>query len=138
SAWTQQCVFWATTECAGVTPPTNACDFGLLADGLIDLRNKGAANATIGSYGNIDVQAGSSFGSIHALGNITIHNIDSPIELSPGGGIFSNGSITIEAPSGAGTIKGNLFAGTTVDLKNLKMTGEVWAASTATNAITGQ
>lgn len=132
--WNQQCVFWATTLCGNMVPPTNACDFGLLADGLIDLRNKASTNSTIGSYGNITIEADSKFGSIYALGNVNIQNLaGKDINLNAGGGIFSNGNVTFQS-SNTSKINGNIFAKGKVNLSDVDIHGEVWAGATSSNS----
>ncbi len=137
TAWTQECVFRATTECVGVTPPTNACDFGLLADGNLVLSNQGSANSSIGAYGNVEVKADSRFGSIYALGNVDIRNLNNAhIAMASGGGIFSNGYIKFDA-SDLSVITGNLHAKTYVDLNNVDVVGDVWAGTNILTAGNG-
>lgn len=127
--WGDDCAFWATTTCANQLPPLGLCDFGLLADTNLDLRNKASTATTIGAYGDITLQADSDFGSIYGLGNVRIENLNGyDIYLDTGGGIFTNGSIGFSASPNS-DVYGTLRAGTAVDVSNVKVHGDVYAGT---------
>lgn len=130
-SWNEQCVFWATTSCENVTPPTNICDFGLFAETKLTVSNEASANATIGAYGDVEIKAGAStFGSIYSNGNVTVASLNNaPIAMKPAGGIFANGSIFFQNGGGA-DITGSLHAGTTVTMDGIDvLQGNVWAGT---------
>jgi hypothetical protein len=134
TAWTGQCVDWATQTCVGVTLPKTLCDFGLFSDTNLELSDRAATNVAIGAYGNVKIGADSYFTSIYATGNVTTGNFNSK-SVTMTDGIHANGYIKFEA-SDTSKVYGNLYAGNYVDINNVDIQGDVWATGTGT-AITG-
>lgn len=96
TAWTSSCVQLAYSLCTNQRPPMSLCDFGLFSDTSLSVRNRSTADAVIGAYGNITIEADGAVAGVYSKGNITYNSLNNSPVVAPHG-IVADGNITTQA-----------------------------------------
>lgn len=92
TAWTSACVNLTYSLCAAERPPLYLCDFGVYSDTSISVRNNSSANAVLGAYGDVTIEADGQVAGVYATGNITLNSLNGPLNAPYG--LVADGSVT--------------------------------------------